>query len=417
MKFPQHLLDYRRGKLALDGVDLEEIGREHGTPLFVYSGRKIRESLRSFHKGAGDRSHLVCFAMKSNSNLSILRLVGEEGGGTDIVSGGELYRARAAGVPMDRVVFSGVGKTRAEMEAGLKADILFFVIESEGELRELNEAALALGKIARISIRVNPDVDAGTHPYISTGLKENKFGISHHEIPEMYKLALSLPGIEPVSIGFHIGSQLTELAPFQDAAGIVLPLVEKIRGLGVKLRYIDVGGGLGINYNGESPPSPEEYVRAIMESVNLPELTVVFEPGRSLVGNAGVFLTRILYVKENEGKRFYICDGAMNDLLRPALYQAYHDVLPLREIAPGPDADLVGPVCETGDFLARDRELPAFQPGDWAALTSAGAYGFVMASNYNTRPRAAEILVENGKAELIRRRETYEDLVRGEVLT
>ena len=402
----------------MDGVPFEELAREFGTPLYVYSADAIRKTLSEFRQGAGDRSFLVCYAVKANSNLAVLNLVREAGGGADIVSGGELFRARKAGVPTNRIVFSGVGKTEPEIREAIRADILLFIVESEGELRQLSRIAADMNKTARISIRVNPDVDAGTHPYISTGMKENKFGISHKDIPKMYKLALSLKGIEPVAIGCHIGSQLTDLAPFRDALKILKSLALEIKELGVKLRYIDVGGGLGISYNDETPPSTEEYVRMIMSEIDLPEITVIFEPGRSMVGNAGVLLTRVLYEKVNEGKQFFICDAAMNDLIRPALYQAHHEVLPVAEktAMTKNEADLVGPVCETADFLAKSRILPDFNPDDLAVLSSAGAYSFVMSSNYNSRPRAAEILLDKGQAKLVRKRESYEDLIRGETV-
>ncbi len=412
-------LNYRDGALHFDELAVEALAREFGTPLYVYSAAAIRARLAEFAAGAGSRKHLVCYAVKANSNLGILKLVADTGAGADIVSGGELFRCLRAGIPADRIVFSGVGKSDQEIREALAAGILMFSVESGEELRRTSELAVAANRTAHVSIRVNPDVDAKTHPYISTGLKENKFGVPHGEILALYDLAMELPGVEPRGIGFHIGSQLLGLDGYRDAAGRVRGLAAELRKRGVKLEHLDVGGGLGITYNDERPPSIEDYVRTMFEA--LPEtefgdLRIVFEPGRSIVGNAGALITRVLYRKSNEGKRFHIIDAAMNDLIRPALYSAYHEVWPAveeRRTASGP-ADLVGPICETGDFLVRDRELPDFEQGDLVALASAGAYGFVMASNYNSRPRAAEVLVDQGLPKLIRRRESYEDLIRGE---
>ncbi len=409
----RRLLSYENGVMLFDGFSLADAARHFGTPTYLYSASDILGRLEALRSGLSGVAHLICYAVKANSNIHILRMLSEAGAGADIVSGGELYRAGQAGVPHDRIVFSGVGKTRAEMRSALRAGILLFIVESEPELEALSAEAVAMGRSAPVSIRVNPNIDPKTHPYISTGLRENKFGIPQEDALRLFRRALELPGIEPVGLGSHIGSQLTDLTPFREAARLLSGLAREVRALGVPLRFVDVGGGLGIRYSQETPPSTQDYVRALRESLDVPGCTIILEPGRSLVGNAGILLTEILYRKPGPEKSFVVCDAAMNDLLRPALYQAHHDVLPVREsaLARTDRADLVGPVCESGDFLARNRELPEFAAGDLAVLASAGAYGFTMSSNYNSRPRAAEVLVENGRARLIRRRETFADLV------
>ena len=414
----KHLpLEYVNGDLFIDGVSIQNLADTYGTPLYVYSSNSILESIDKYKKGAGKTDHLLCFAMKSNSNRAILELMNGEGLGADIVSGGELFRARKAGIPSNRIVFSGVGKTNEEIEMALNENILLFSVESEEELHNLSKICIKNSTQARISIRVNPDVDARTHPYISTGLKENKFGIMHNEIMSLYRKALSLEGILPVGIGFHIGSQLTSLSAFKDAGKIISKLAHEIRSLGINLDFIDVGGGLGITYDDETPPDPEDYVRELTAAIEVPGATIVFEPGRRIIGNAGILITRILFQKDNGSKRFYICDAGMNDLIRPSLYSAFHEILHSKEHIPANHkADLVGPVCETGDFIARDRELPDFKRDDLAVIASAGAYGFSMSSNYNSRPRAAEVLVDGKVHRLIRKRETYEDLVSKENL-
>ncbi len=408
-----------RGRLEFDGIPIEELARQYGTPLFVYSADFVQARLAEFRAGVGSRKHLICYAMKANSNLALLRLMNGAGVGADIVSGGELYRAVMAGIPPERIVFAGVGKTATEIDEALTAGIHMFSVESEAELREISRIAAETGREAPISIRVNPDVDAATHPYISTGLKENKFGVSHEEVLALYDLVRELPGTVARGIGFHIGSQLLGLDGYRDAAARVRGLLVELRERGFSIDSLDVGGGLGIRYDAEDPPGMGEYARTMFEAfpeADFPDLTLVFEPGRSLVGNAGVLLTRVLYGKGTEAKHFEIVDAAMNDLIRPALYSAFHQVWPDRQerLQRFRDADLVGPICESGDFLARGRRLPAFEQGDLAALASAGAYGFVMSSNYNSRPRAAEVLVEGGQARIIRERESYADLIRGE---
>ncbi len=415
-------LAYSNGRLVMDGVVLEDLAVQYGTPLYVYSAKSILERFAAYRSGAASRKHLICYAVKANSNLSVLRLLAEQGAGADIVSGGELYRVLKAGFPADRIVYSGVGKSPHEIEEALAAGILLFSVESVAELHALSAIASRAGRTVRLSLRINPDVDPATHPYISTGLKESKFGIPHGEALAAFRLARELPGLEPIGIGFHIGSQLLGLSGFRDAARVLRRLVEALRAEGLHLEHLDVGGGLGIAYGGEAPPDPADYVRLLAEELPFPEATLVFEPGRSLVGAAGALLTRTLYVKENEGKRFIIVDAGMNDLIRPTLYEAYHSIWPAREalLADRQRADLVGPVCESGDFFAKDRDLPRAGAGDLLCLASAGAYGFVMASNYNSRPRPAEVLVESPpdgppQARLIRRRESYADLVRGEL--
>lgn len=411
-------LAYRDGELFFDGISLKSIAELYGTPLFVYSETHFRSALRAYLEPVEKRDHIVAYSVKSNSNGELLSMVAHEGAGADIVSGGELFRALQSGINPSKIVFSGVGKTRKEIAEALDADILLFSVESEEELRQISEISSARKREARISLRVNPDVDPGTHPYISTGLKENKFGVDHRVTVDLYRKALELPGIQPMGIGYHIGSQLTKIGAYGEALDRLEKLVHDVQEIGVSLRYLDVGGGLGIRYYDEEVVQIREFVRTILDHPLLEKITVIFEPGRSISGNAGVFLTEILYTKTNEEKRFYICDGAMNDLIRPSLYNAYHHVLPVHEFPPEDygKADLVGPICETGDFLAKDRSLPPFKQGDIAALLSSGAYGFVMSSNYNSRPRAAEVLIESGgQTRLIRARETYEDMIAREI--
>ena len=412
------------GRLEFDGLSVSDLADQFGTPLYVYSAGTVQKNLAEFQAGLGGRKHLICYAVKANSNLALLRLMQKAGAGADIVSGGQLFRSLKAGIAPEKIVFAGVGKSAVEIAEALRADIHMFSVESEAELREISRIATAGGHTARISIRVNPDVDAVTHPYISTGLKENKFGVSHEAVPALYDLAGELPGIAPRGIGFHIGSQLLGLDAYRDAALRVRGLLLDLRARGFNITHLDVGGGLGIRYASEQPPSVTEYVRTMLDvfpnDQPFTDLTFVFEPGRWLVGNAGVLLTRVLYTKGNAAKHFEIVDAAMNDLIRPSLYSAYHAVWPDRRerLNTMREADLVGPICETGDFLARGRMLPALEQGDVVALASAGAYGFVMSSNYNSRPRAAEILVESAAqgptARVIRARETYADLIRGE---
>lgn len=409
---------YINGILHFDGVSIEEIVKEFDTPLYLYSERFIRERMRSYLDGAKGRPHLICYAVKANSNGAILRMAGEEGLGADIVSGGELFRALRAGIDPKKIVYSGVGKHAREIGMALEAGIGLFSVESESELELISELASQADKVADISIRINPNVDPKTHPYISTGLKENKFGIEHERLFHVYDRIRELPGVNAAGIGFHIGSQLTSLDGYVEACHLIRRSVLELRERGHEINRVDVGGGLGIVYDDENPPTPDELVDTVYHSLDLPDTTVIFEPGRSIVGNAGIFLTRVLYNKRNGEKKFHIVDGAMNDLIRPSLYNAHHRILSVREGIEIEkfDTDLVGPVCETGDFLAKNRHLPSFQAGDLVALASAGAYGAVMSSNYNSRPRSAEALVTiDGETKLIRRRETFEDLIRHEV--
>ncbi|MGD9888431.1 MAG: diaminopimelate decarboxylase [Halothiobacillaceae bacterium] len=404
----------RDGVLCAEGVALSAIASAHGTPTYVYSRAAIEANYRAYDTAFGEQAHLVCFAVKSNSNLAVLNLLARLGAGFDIVSGGELERVLAAGGEAGKVVFSGVGKSREEMRRALSVGIRCFNVESLPELERLNEIALAMSKKAPVSLRVNPDVDAKTHPYISTGLKDNKFGIAIEEAEAAYVLAASLPGLDVVGVDCHIGSQLTELRPFLDALDRVLALVERLAARGIKLHHLDLGGGLGIGYKDETPPAPDELVSALLARLNGLDVEIMVEPGRSIVGNAGVLLTQVELLKHTPHKDFAIVDAAMNDLMRPALYGSWMDIVPVapREGA-GREYDVVGPVCETGDFLGKARTL-CLEEGDLLAVLGAGAYGFTMSSNYNTRPRAAEVMVDGQAVLVVRERELLPDLWRGE---
>jgi diaminopimelate decarboxylase len=416
-------LHREKGQLMLEGQNLTELARQHGTPLFVYSRNAMLSAAASYQRALAGRPHLLCYAMKANSNLSVLQTLAEAGLGFDIVSAGELHRVLKAGGKAKRCVFSGVGKTRAEMTLALEAGVRCFNVESEAELRVLSAVAESRSKRAPVSLRVNPDVDAGTHPYISTGLKGNKFGIAHREALAVYTLAASLPGLDVTGIDCHIGSQITTSEPYIDALDRLLDLVEALDQTGIAIRHIDLGGGLGITYTDETPPSPENLVGQMLARIDERghgHREILLEPGRSLVGNAGVLLTEVLYLKPGETKNFCIVDAAMNDMLRPAMYEAWMAILPCQESTSStPEAsalwDVVGPVCESGDWLGHDRRLKVAQ-GDFLAVLSSGAYGMTMSSNYNSRPRAAEVLVDGGGARLIRERETLEHLVAGEHL-
>jgi diaminopimelate decarboxylase len=408
----------RDGALHVEGVALDALAREHGTPLFVYSKQWMLDALAAYQRGFEGRDALICYAMKANSSLGVLRVFAEAGCGFDIVSGGELSRVLAVGADPKKIIFSGVGKTRAEMRQALAAGIACFNVESEAELDVLNEVAAAEGRRAPISIRINPNVDPKTHPYISTGLKGNKFGIAHDRAVEAYRHAARLPGLEVVGIDCHIGSQITEASPYLDACDRVLDLVEAIEAAGVPIHHLDFGGGLGIDYNGEVPPKADalwQQLLAKLDARGFGRRKLVIEPGRSLVGNAGVCVTEVLYTKPGEDKNFCIVDAAMNDLPRPAMYQAFQRILPVRaRVGDAPVYDVVGPVCESGDWIGRDRALNVVA-GDMLAVLSAGAYCMSMSSNYNTRGRAAEVLVSGATAKLIRRRETMEDQLRAEI--
>jgi diaminopimelate decarboxylase len=414
-----HDFQYRQGELYCEDVPISRIAKEVGTPCYVYSHATLVRHFRAYDSAFQNIPHIVAYAMKANSNLAILRLMAREGSGADIVSGGELYRALQAGVPASKVVFAGVGKSREEIRDALKSDILMFNVESSAELHAIDEIAAEMGIQARVALRINPDIDPKTHPYISTGLKKSKFGISADRALDEFKLASSLKHIEVVGVHKHIGSQLTDVTPFVDALRKVLGLVEALKAQGIGIRYVNIGGGLGITYADESPPRPQDLADAISPLVRDLKCALIMEPGRVIVGNAGVLVTKVLYTKEGEAKRFVIVDAAMNDLIRPSLYGAYHDIRPVRETAAHGErktVDVVGPVCESGDFLAKDRAMPEAKPGELLAVMSAGAYGFVMSSNYNSRPRAPEVLVKGAEMHVIRTRETYADLVRGETI-
>lgn len=407
---------HRNGTLHAESVPMETIAEKFGTPCFVYSRAALEGAFREFKRACAGHDALVCYAMKANSNLAILNLFARLGAGFDIVSGGELARVIAAGGKAGKVVFSGVGKQEAEIRDALLAGILCFNVESEAELERISHIASAMRKKAPISLRINPDVDAKTHPYISTGLKQNKFGIPHEDALRLYRKAATLPGLKIVGIDCHIGSQLIEVAPFIAAVDRILDLIDQIGRAGIRIHHLDLGGGLGVRYKDEVPPAIGDYLEALFRRVGRRKLKVLFEPGRVLVANAGVLLTRVEYLKHNAAKNFAVVDAAMNDLMRPALYSAWHSIEPVRPSGQKAKSyDVVGPVCETGDFLGRNRKL-AIAQGDLLAIHSAGAYGMSMSSNYNTRPRAAEVMVDGDRAVLVRRRETPSSLFAGERL-
>ena len=408
---------YRDGALYAENVDLRTLAGQMGTPLYVYSRAALADAWKNYHDAIAGRAVLVCYGMKANSNLAVLKEFARHGAGFDIVSGGELQRVLAVGADPARVVFSGVGKQAWEMQAALQAGLKCFNVESVDELHRLSEVAVAMGRRAPVSLRVNPDVDARTHPYISTGLKDNKFGIAIEAAVEAYRLAATLPGLELVGVDCHIGSQITEVSPYLDALEKLLDLIDTLRAQGIVIRHLDLGGGLGIRYTDETPLSPKTLLDRVFDRLHargLALLQLVLEPGRSLVGNAGVLLTTVQFLKHAESKNFAIVDAAMNDLLRPTLYDAWHGVLPVRVRQESAQTyDIVGPVCESGDWLARQRVL-ALAQDDVLAVESAGAYGMTMASNYNTRGRPAEVMVDGGQWHVVRSRETIADLLRGE---
>ena len=418
-------MDYfqdRNGELFAEEVPVRRIAGEVGTPAYIYSLATLRRHYRVFDQAFARFPHLVCFSVKSNSNLAILRTFAKEGSGFDIVSDGELFRVLKAGADPKKIVFSGVGKKKEEIEYALGSGILMFNVESEQELTFLNDVSRSLGKSAPISLRVNPDVDPKTHPYISTGLKKSKFGIDIKRSAELYKKALSLKNLEVIGVDCHIGSQITSVGPFVDALTRVREYLERVlvgylRREGANIRYLDLGGGLGIRYRDEEPPQPEEYAAALIRGLEGLDVTLILEPGRVMVGNAGILATEVLYLKETDEKKFVVVDGGMNDLIRPALYGSYQAIRPVAEgNAEKIIADVVGPICESGDFFAKDREIPRPKPGDLLAVMSAGAYGFTMASNYNSHPRPPEVLVDGDKFYVVRQRETLEDLIKGEVV-
>jgi diaminopimelate decarboxylase len=410
---------YHGDEFYCEEVPLATIAREVGTPCYVYSHRTLLDGYRALDQAFAGLPHLICYAMKANANLTILRVFLDAGGGLDIVSGGELYRALCAGADPKRIVFAGLGKTQEEIEAALQADILLFNVESSQELAAIQAVAARLGKRAPVALRVNPDVDPKTHPYIATGLRQSKFGIPIQEAFDLYRGMRALRNVEPVGVHAHIGSQITQITPFYESLSKLVPLVNDLRHEGFDIQYLDIGGGLGIRYKDEGPPAPAEYADTVRPLLGEIDCTVLMEPGRVLVGNAGILVTKVLYVKTNQAKKFFVVDGGMNDLIRPSLYNAYHAIVPAVRPANGQPAttlDVVGPICESGDFLAKERALPPCQPGDFLAVLSAGAYGFAMASNYNARPRPPEVMVRGDNFSVIRARETYEDLIRGETI-
>ena len=419
---------YRNGRLFAEDVDLTAIAHAHGTPCYVYSRATLERHWHAFDRAFANHDHLVCYSVKSNSNLAVLNVLARLGSGFDIVSVGELERVLRAGGQASKIVFSGVGKRADEMRRALEVGIYCFNVESVAELERLNSVAAQMnngrGVRAPVSLRVNPDVDAGTHPYISTGLKENKFGIDIADAPAAYARAATLPHINIIGVDCHIGSQLTEVTPFVDALERVLALIDQLAAQGISIHHLDIGGGLGIPYSSEAPPSPSEYAQALLPKLQGRNYKILLEPGRAIVGNAGVLLTQVEYLKHTPHKNFAIVDAGMNDLIRPALYNAWQKIVPVIERVPDTIEqrssetrcyDIVGPVCETGDFLGKDRELN-LQPGDLLAVRSAGAYGFVMSSNYNTRPRAAEVMVDGAQIHVVRARERLDELMAGERL-
>ncbi|MBO0347100.1 diaminopimelate decarboxylase [Roseibium limicola] len=411
-----HHFQYRQGTLYAEDVPVSEIAEAVGTPFYCYSSATLERHYKVFKDALQGIDTLVCYAMKANSNQAVLKTLGDLGAGMDVVSEGELRRARAAGVPGERILFSGVGKSEAEQTYALQEDILCFNVESEPELHQLSRVASGLGKVARVSLRINPDVDAKTHAKISTGKAENKFGIPWQKAREVYAVAAKLPGIEVAGIDMHIGSQITQLQPFDDAFARLGDLIADLRADGHTIEHVDLGGGLGIPYVADNnpPPHPDAYAQVVKRHVEKLDCRIVFEPGRLIAGNAGILVTKVVYVKTGEAKNFVIVDGAMNDLIRPTLYEAYHEIGPVQE--PGSDdkrivADVVGPVCETGDYLGLGRDLPEVAPGDLLAVYSAGAYGATQASTYNTRLLVPEVMVKDGKFAVIRPRQSYEELI------
>lgn len=412
-----HDFQYRGESLFCEDFPIETIAKAVGTPFYLYSLNTLENHFQAFDGAFSKVDHLICFSAKANSNIAILRVFIRQGGGVDVVSGGELFRAMKAGARPDRIVYSGVGKRPDEIEYALELPILMFNVESSQELIAIDQIAGRMGTVAPVSLRVNPDVDPHTHPYISTGLKKNKFGINIQKSIDEYILASTLPHTKVIGVSCHIGSQLTEVGPFVEAVQRVKELVFRLRAEGIHIRYIDLGGGLGITYQQEEPPHPREYAQSLLREMAGIECTLILEPGRVIVGNAGILVTKVLYTKEGGEKNFIVVDAAMNDLIRPSLYGSYQRIQPVHiresyEIV----ADVVGPICESGDFLAKDRKLPKVEPGELLAVMSAGAYGFSMASNYNSRPRAAEVLVAKDRFYIVREREDYDDLIKGEFI-
>jgi diaminopimelate decarboxylase len=410
-----HFFKYRSGELFAEEVAVRKLAEQYGTPLYIYSYNTLLRHFMAYDKAFGSYPHIICFAVKANPNTAILRLFAKNGGGADIVSGGELHVALKAGIPSRKIVYAGVGKTDDEIRLALKTKILMFNVESESELREIDRVAGSMRTKAPIALRINPDIDPGTHPYITTGMKKHKFGIPIDGALEYYNLAAKLRNVVVVGVHKHIGSQITKVSPFVDALKRVLRLVDELNAQGVALQYLDIGGGLGISYRDEDPPIPEDLAKNLIPLLKDRDLTLIMEPGRSLVGNAGILITKTLYLKRGVEKEFVIVDAGMNDLIRPSLYEAYHHIVPVVKTRREKIlCDVVGPICESGDFLAKERELARVKQGEYLAVMSAGAYGFSMSSNYNSRPRAAEVLVKGKEHFLMRKRETYDDLVRND---
>jgi len=414
-----HYFNYKNGELYCEEVPIKEIAQKVGTPFYLYSAKTFKRHFKAFQNAFSEIKHIICFAIKANSNLAVLSLLASLGSGADIVSKGELFRAIKAGINPKKIVYSGVGKREDEIRYALENDILMFNVESLSELKAIEKQAKLLDKKAPISFRVNPDVDPKTHPYISTGLKKNKFGLSKKEAIRAYDLAANMENVEVVGIDCHIGSQITEIPPFIEALERLLDLLKTLEDKGHKIKYIDIGGGLGIKYHDEAPPKPDEYASEILKKLKDLPYTLIIEPGRAIAGNAGILVTKLLYIKDTEEKRFYIVDAGMNDLARPSLYKAYHEIIPVLEKKEDKKeilADVVGPICETGDFLARERNMPLLEEGELLAVMSAGAYGFTMSSNYNSRPRVAEVMASGNNFQVVRERETLQDLISKESL-
>lgn len=409
---------YRDGALYCEDLRVSDIATKVGTPFYLYSRNTLSNHFRAVDQAFGEVPHIICYSVKANSNLAVLHLMAREGAGADVVSGGELYRARTAGIEAKKIVFAGPGKTASEIEYALREGILIFNVESSQELMLINEIAMRNNVRAPIALRVNPDIDPKTHKYLATGLKESKFGIPLGQAMAEYEVAQRLPGLNPIGIHQHIGSQILNSAPFENSVKKIANLAKSLRTLGMDIRIINIGGGFGIQYTDEEAPAPEQFASAVVPLVSDTECGVIIELGRMIAGNAGILVTSVLFNKQGEEKKFVVVDAAMNDLIRPSLYQAKHHIAPAeyRDGVRDVKVDVVGPICESGDFLAQDRELPEVQPGDLLAVFTAGAYGFTMSSNYNSRPRVPEILVSGQKAFVIRHRETYEDLIRGEAI-
>jgi len=412
-----HFFQYRRNELYAEDVPVKLLAEKYGTPLYVYSYKTLVRHFRAYDEAYGTFPHIVCYALKANTNGAILKLLAKEGCGADIVSGGELFRAVKAGIPGQKIVYAGVGKTEDEIRFALRSRVLMFNVESADELKEIDRVAGTMKMKAPIALRINPDIDPQTHPYISTGMKEHKFGISIDDALEHYRIASRLRNIEIVGVQKHIGSQITKITPFVDAVKRILILVDELKRRKFNIRYLDIGGGLGITYLSEKPPVPSDIAKRLLPLINGRNLTLVMEPGRSIVGNAGILVTKTLYLKQGEDKTFVIVDAGMNDLMRPSLYDAYHHITPVvRRKRAQIKADIVGPICESGDFLAKGRMIDGVSRGEYLAVMSAGAYGMSMSSNYNSRPKAAEVMVNGNAHALVSRRGTYEDLIAQEVI-